>query len=159
MAAICLPGRKEGPAMPSSASAARRVLPFATSSVSEEIVLTTEDVAAISTVLDAAKLEVTILRERIAILEREQAAGSERAGAAERQLAEAIRARNLVTEALQEREHRLWSAEARAEDCERSARISEERAIAAENRESEAKARLTRVREALGETPVQRRPA
>ena len=145
--------------MPSSASAALRVLPFATSAVAEEIVLTTEDVAAISTVLDAAKLEVTILRERIAILEREQAAGSERAGAAEKQLAEAVRARNLMTEALQEREHRLWSAEARAEDCERSARISEERAIVAKNRESEATARLMRVREALDETPVQRRPA
>ena len=139
--------------MPASATALR-AFPFATSARSDEVVLSGEDIAAISAVLDAAQVELAILRDRIAVLEHEHGAGLKRAEAADMELAEALRTREAVTEALQEREHRMWSAEVRAQDCERQARTAEERATAAETREWEAKARLIRVHEALDEPTV-----
>jgi chromosome segregation ATPase len=125
------------------------------SSDTREVTLAAEDAAAISGLLETFKLEFAILRHRIATLEGERGAVIERFEAAEKRLQEAVRDRAVMTEALQEREHRMWSAEARAQDCEHSARASEARATAVEIRECEANARLARVREALEESTVQ----
>jgi chromosome segregation ATPase len=54
-----------------------------------------------------------------------------------------------LAEAIQIRDHRMWTAEARAQDLEGKVTLADERAAAAESREWDVKARLTRVREAL----------
>ena len=143
--------------------------------------LTSSEVAAISTLLQEAKLALATAQQRAAALEDElqltrreaelaqdaarrlaselvqkgqdhadacsdAAALNEQLGDAHRQC-DVLRAE--LAEAIQVRDHRMWTAEARAQDFERKVTLAEERATAAETREWEAKARLTRVREAL----------
>jgi predicted nucleic acid-binding Zn-ribbon protein len=141
-----------------------------------QVVLSAHETAAVSTMLRQAKGAIASLRQRVAGLESELDAAEARARAAEEgarvaaacRAGDHARAQALVEElaqaragheafeaeigeALRDREHRMWSAEARAQEFERCAADAEERAAAAEAREWEAKARLARAREALGE--------
>jgi chromosome segregation ATPase len=141
-----------------------------------EVVLSVHETAAVSSMLRQAKGAIAALRQRVAVLEGELDEARDRAHAAEERaraetasraaenavskeleqnLADAL-ARNEaleaeMTEALKEREQRLWSAEARAQESERQASEALERATAAEAREWEVKAHLARVRDALGQ--------
>jgi predicted nucleic acid-binding Zn-ribbon protein len=141
-----------------------------------EVVLSVHETAAVSSMLRQAKGAIASLRQRVAALEAELDEARDRAHAAEERaraetasraaenavakeleqnLADAL-ARNEaleaeMTEALKEREQRLWSAEARAQESERRVSEALERAAAAEAREWEAKAHLARVRDALGD--------
>jgi chromosome segregation ATPase len=141
-----------------------------------EVVLSARETAAVSAMLRQAKSAIASLRLRVAALEgeRDEAQGRAQAAegcvraevacrAAEKAVAKSVE-ENLadalgrnealeaeMTEALREREQRLWAAESRAQELERRASEAEERATAAEAREWEAKARLARVRDALGD--------
>src|SRR5687768_503310 len=137
------------------------VAPFPDRFVDSEVVLSARETAAVSTMLRQAKSAIAALRQRVAALESERDEAQGRAhAAAETVVAKSLQenladtlARNEALEtdttaALNEREQRLWSAEARVQELERRASEAEVRAAAAETREWETKARLARAREA-----------
>jgi chromosome segregation ATPase len=145
------------------------VAPFPDRFVESEVVLSARETAAVSAMLRQAKSAIAALRQRVTDLESERDEAQGRAHAAEERAdAETVLAKSLqenladtlarnealetdMTAALNEREQRLWSAEARVQELERRATEAEVRAAAAETREWETKARLARAREALGE--------
>jgi hypothetical protein len=139
------------------------VAPFPDRFVENEVVLSARETAAVSAMLRQAKSAIAALRQRVTALESERDEAQGRAHAAETVVARSLQenladtlARNEaletdMTAALNEREQRLWSAEARVQELERRATEAEVRAAAAETREWETKARLARAREALGE--------
>jgi predicted nucleic acid-binding Zn-ribbon protein len=144
------------------------------SAEANDVVLSARDTAAVSAMLRQAKGAIASLREQVAALEGDLRSAEERARTAEEaaraeaasraadqrhahalgeKLAEALAQHETLEahmgEALTDREQRMWSAEARAQEFERRALDAEARAAAAESREWEAKARLGRVRDAL----------
>lgn len=155
---------------------APNVEPFPERFGASQLVLSAQEAAAVSTMLRQAKSAIAALRQRVAALETELSEARDRACAAqeqarteaegrasekaamqvlEQQLSAALARTEALeaemTQALNERDRRMWKAEARAQELEQRAGEAEERATAAEGREWEAKARLARAREALGE--------
>jgi hypothetical protein len=120
------------------------LVPFATPSADiAQVTLSPED-AAISGLLETTKLERVILGRRTEGLERAKAEAPRRADHLDEP-------REQMTEALKEREHRMWSAKTRPRIASVRPAPPRNALAAAETREWEAKARLVRVRAALDE--------